>query len=168
MINPDGVSNGYSISSQISDDLEFTKNLKDDMIVKEKFPGIYALDRLINFIKEEYKFHSYFEFRAPMLNRGTTILSQSINKSNFNNMLTFPYVYSSYQNDFEVKKQYVPGSLRGLSDFLHNKNTQKEFYQIYFSAMKNFKTKKEGDRKLKWDDRRKTLLISSSSVLGNH
>jgi hypothetical protein len=174
MVNPDGVSNGYSITNTSKDDQDLlldTNAIADPKYFKKNYPGLFALHEMIRFVSNEYQLESFFELRAPMLNRGTRILGPELHKDNFYQVLMFPYVYSSYDKNFSVKEHFLPHAINGNSQIIHKMTRRNCLYQIFFSVMKELRPPTQTpSKKLKKNNlasRRKALgVIDSRSVEG--
>lgn len=172
MVNPDGVSNGYSITNTSKDDQDLlldTNAIADPKYFKKNYPGLFALHEMIRFVSHEYQLESFFELRAPMLNRGTRILGPALHKDNFYQVLMFPYVYSSYEKSFSVKQHFLPDAINGNSEIVHKMTNRNCLYQIFFSVMKEPVPPSQNStqilKKTNLESRRKALGVIDSRTM---
>ena len=167
MMNPDGVAHGYSITDSDGQVLNLSKSNSslyskpDEDRFKKRYPSILALSRVIRHISEMDNLTSYFELRAPLLNKGTKIYGPNLTKKNYLQRQVFPYVYSSYESEYNVKKDFTPELFGNRTKV--QKIIKKDFiYEICFGVMKNW-NQEDVQGSLEFDKNKKILRIKNNN-----
>lgn len=99
MLNPDGVSNGYTRLDTNGINLNAHYKYAD-----ANTPSIYALKKFIKFLSVKKVLHSYIDLHAHTTKRGIFFFANPLSPSNQRDILELPYLFYLYQKEFTFSR----------------------------------------------------------------
>lgn len=96
MLNPDGVSNGYTRLDTNGFNLNAHYKFAD-----HRTPSITALTELIKIINKKGHLYAYFDLHSHLTKRGIFFFGNPIKGHNYKEALEIPYFFGKYEKDFK-------------------------------------------------------------------